>query len=193
MHKRDLLPVTNRFKRMLETPNPLRDLRWLLFALFILLIGSAYQIAQQVLAVGVTFTPRAQRWLLVIGLVGVGIVDMGVIAASWSAWGERTIKRLILLPEFLYRFRWLSWLILTVVVLVFPVLVLGLLDDLLIDIFPRLLVLSLLVFIGGVCLKALYPLLSTRSVGISVGLITTFVYHIATLLIQVTDYPFSLQ
>jgi len=180
------------FEQMLEAPRPLRDLRWVLFVLFILLIGSAYQIAQQVLAVGVTFTPRAQRWLFVIGLVAAGFVDLGVIAATWTTWGKTLLTRLLQIPEFLIRFRWISWLLLIGVVITFPVFVLGFMGDLLIDIFPRVLVFSTIVFIGAISLKALYSKLSNRVVGIALGLVTAFIYQIATLLVQVTDYPFSL-
>ncbi len=184
--------LNNEFTQMLEPPKPQRDLRWLLVLLFFLLIGSAYQIAQQVLAVGVTFTPRAQRWLMVIGLVGLGAVDLGALAATWTSWGKRITKRVFLLPEFMIRFRWVSWLILIFAVIAFPWLVLNLMGDLLIDIFPRLLVFCVLVFVGGVSLKALYPMLSSRSAAISTALMAAIVYHIATLLIQVTDYPLSL-
>ena len=184
--------ATQEFNQMLEIPQSLRDLRWLLLALLILLLGSAYQIAEQVLAVGVTFTPRAQRWLMVIGLIGLGVVDLGWLAATWTTWGERLTKKLLLIPEFLIRFRWVSWLLLFLVVILFPLLVLYLMGDLLIDIFPRLLVFSVLVFVGAASLKALYPKLSSRSAAISTSLMTVFVYHMATLFIQVTDYPFSL-
>ena len=188
----DHSPMNENFEQMLDAPKLLRELRWLLLVLIILLMGSAYQIAQQVLAVGVTFTPRAQRWLMVIGLVGAGFIDLGVIAATWTSWGKKLSLRLFQIPEFLIRFRWLSWLLFIGVVFLFPTLVLSLMGDLLIDVFPRLLVFSLFVFIGGVSIKALYPKLSARGAGITTGLIAAFVYHIATLLIQVTDYPFSM-
>nr|MBC8496285.1 hypothetical protein [Chloroflexota bacterium] len=184
--------LNENFEQMLEASKPLQGIRWMLLVLFILLIGSAYQIAQQVLAVGVTFTPRAQRWLMVIGLIGSGFLDLGVIAATWTSWGKRLSLRLLQIPEFLIRFRWLSWFMFIVVVFLFPMLVLGLMGDLLIDVFPRLLAFSLLVFIGGVSLRSLFPELSARGAGITIGLIAAFVYHIATLLIQATDYPFSM-
>ncbi len=184
--------VTEDFEKMLGTHKPTRDLRWLLLVLFVLLIGSAYQIAQQVLAVGVTFTPRAQRWLMVVGLIGAGLVDLGVFAATWTSWWEKLSLRVIQFPGFLIRFRWLSWSLLVIAILGFPVLVLGLMGDLLIDVFPRFLAFGLLVFLGSMCLKALFPRLSARGAGITTSLIMAFVYHIASLLIQVTDYPFSL-
>ncbi|MBM3145380.1 MAG: hypothetical protein FJ010_10485 [Chloroflexi bacterium] len=188
----DHSPVDADFERMLETSKPTRELRWLLFALFLLLIGSAYQVAQQILAVGVTFTPRAQRWLLVIGLVGAGFLDLGVIAATWTAWGKQLGERLIQLPRCLIRLRWLSWLLFIVGILAFPILVLNLMGDLLNAVFPRLLVFWGFVFIGSVSLKALYPALSVRSAGITASSILAFVYHIRVLSLEVTDYPFSL-
>ncbi len=190
--KLERVSMNNEFAQMLEPPKPERDLRWLLVLLFIVLIGSAYQIAQQVLAVGVTFTPRAQRWLMVIGLVGLGIVDLGVLTATWTTWGKRIAKRMLLLPEFMIRLRWVSWIMLIFAVIAFPLLVLNLMGDLLVDIFPRLLVFCGLVFVGGTSLKALYPGLSSRSGAISTALVIAFVYHISTLMIQVTDYPLSL-
>ena len=188
----DYLPLNDDFEKMLEPRNPRWDLRWLLAIFFVLLLGSAYQIAQQVLAVGVNFTPRAQRWLMVIGLVGAALFDLGILAATWTTWGKELTERLLHIPEALLRFRGLSWFILTLVVIAFPILVLGLMGDLLIDPFPRLLVFSVFVIIGAISLKALFPIIPSRGAGLGLGLIIAFVYHMATLLVQVTDYPFSL-
>ncbi len=180
------------FNTMLEPAKPIRDLRWVLGIFIVLFLGSAYQIAQQVLAVGVTFTPRAQRWLIVIGLVGIALFDLGLLAASWTNWGKSLSLKLIQFPEFLLRFRGLSWLLLALVVIGFPILVLGFMGDLLIDPFPRLLVFGVFVIIGAISLKTLFPKIPSRGAGIGIGLIIAFVYHMATLLVQVTDYPFSL-
>jgi hypothetical protein len=182
----------NSFRKIWQSNNPLTELRWVLLVISILLFGSAYAIAQQVLAVGVTFTPRAERWLMVIGLVVLGLLDFIVIATSWTTRGNNLLSKLARIPDRFHHFRWVFWLILGLVVYAFPYLVLNLMGDLLIDMYPRLLLFCVLAIIGAVSLRVLYPKLSSRSAAVAITLIIVFVYQIATLLTQVTDYPFSL-
>lgn len=178
--------------RIWETQNPKRELRWVLLVFAVLFFGSAHQISRQVLAVGVTFTPRAERWLMVIGLGVLGFIDLIVIALSWTGRGTNLLSKLARVPEVFYRFRWLTWLILALVVCAFPILVLNLMGDLLIDIYPRLLLFGLLVTAGSISLRVLNPGLSNRRAAAAVSLCIVFIYQIATLFTQVNDYPFSL-
>lgn len=179
-------------ERIWETQNPRRELRWVLLAFALLFFGSAYQIAQQVLAVGVTFTPRAERWLMVIALVVLGLIDLIVIALSWTTGGKKLLSTLVPIPDAFSRFQRPFWFILALVTFAFPTLVLNLMGDLLIDIFPRLLLFGWLVIIGSIALRALYPDLTNRRAAAAISLCIVFVYQIATLFTQVNDYPFSL-
>jgi hypothetical protein len=182
----------NTFQDIWQSSHPLNELRWGLLAFALLTFGSAYQIAQQVLAVGVTFTPRAERWLMVIGLIVVGLLVLILLALSWTSRMKTLFLQVIRIPEVFSRFQGVFWLLLAMAVFAFPYLVLNWMGDLLIDITPRLLLFSLLTIMAGISLRVIYPSLSIRSAGVTVTLLMIFVYQIATLLTQVTDYPFSL-
>lgn len=177
---------------IMKSEKPMRDLRWVMVVFSGLLIGSAYQISQQLLALGVVFSPAAQRWYLVIGLAVLGVVNLLVMALTWTPLGKKLTMRLFQLPDVLSRFRWLCLVIFVLSILVFPLLVLVLLGDMLIDVYPRFLVFGSLVVIGSISLKIFSKELSMRSAAIATSLIMAFVYQIATLFTQVNDYPLSI-
>jgi hypothetical protein len=166
--------------------------RWLLAIWLILLIGSAYQIARQVLAVGVTFTPRAERWLLVIALGVVAFLDLIALIATWTAWGKSMVKRWNGRFQASSPPRWLAGVVAVVAMSAYTFLVLKVLGDLLIDIFPRLLLFSVVVTVVGLSLKKLKPSLSARLAGTAASLSTAFVYQTALFLNAVRDFPFSI-
>ena len=175
----------------LKRSKPLHVCRWLLAIWLVLLVGSAYQIAQQVLAVGVTFTPRAERWLLVIALGVAAFLDLIALIATWTNWGKSLIRRWNARFEASSPPRWLAGIVAVVAMFTYTFLVLKGLGDLLIDIFPRLLLFSLVVTVQGIALKVISPSLTARVAGAVASLGTAFIYQTALFLNAVRDFPFS--
>ncbi len=181
-----------RQSQFLKQSKPLHVWRWLLAIWLILLIGSAYQIAQQVLAVGVPFTPRAERWLLVIALSMAAFFALLALIITWTAWGKSLIKQWNDWFANISSPRWLAGIVAVVAILAYSFLVLRGLGDLLIDLFPRLLLFSVVVTIEGLALKVIKPSLTSRLAGMAACLSTAFVYQTTLFLNPVRDFPFSI-
>ena len=182
----------NHFELIFESRQPRNDLTWLFVVFAGLFIGSAYQISQQLLALGAIFTLRAQRWWMVIGLYGLGILTLSLGAFIRTPLGDRLLVRWARLPGWVARLRWLGWGGIILAVALYPTLVLALMSALLADIFPRLLVYLTLTLFGALSLRVADPRLQPRAAALVAGLLIAFSYQIATLGLSITDYPFAL-
>lgn len=182
----------SRLEAIFESREPRHDFMWLLLVFAGLLWGSAYQISQQLFALGAVFTLRAQRWWMVIGLYGLGILTLGLIAVMRTSLGGRLFVRWARLPAGIAHLRWLGWGGTVLVLALYPTLVLALFSDLLADIFPRLLLYLSLTLMGAFFLRIADSRLRPRAAALISGLLMAFVYQIATLGLGVTDYPFAL-
>ena len=180
------------FEKTFESRRPLADFPWLLLLFAGLFFGSAYQIAQQLLAVGAVFTLRAQRWWMVIGLAALGVCSLALAALSRTKFGANLFIKWTRLLGWMPYPRWLGWGGTILVLALFPTLVLALFSDLLADIFPRVLLYLTLTLIGALFLRIADFRLGPRTAAWIVGLMIAFIYQIATLSLEIRTYPFAL-
>ncbi|MBT3392165.1 MAG: hypothetical protein HN413_17335 [Chloroflexi bacterium] len=181
-----------RLEAIFESRQPRNDLTWLLIVFAGLFSGSAYQISQQLLALGAIFTLRAQRWWLVIGLYGLGVLTLSLAAFMRTSLGGRLFVKWVRFPRCVRRLRWLGFGGIIFVIALYPALVLALMSDLLADIFPRLLVYLILTLMGALALRVADARLKLRAAALVAGLLIAFSYQIATFGLSISAYPFSL-
>ncbi len=178
----------NRLEALIASLQPRLVTRWLLAVFAVLLAGAAYQISQQLLALGAPFSLRAQRWWLVMGLYALSLAALGALGATFTSWGRR-IAGGAALPRL---GRPAGWVAFCVAQVLYPLLVLVWASDILADIFPRLLVYAILTLGSAGALRSAAPRLSGRAAGVVAALSLAFAYHAAAHFVVVTDFPFAL-
>ena len=176
----------------MDKPQTLSLSRIILGVTFLISVAAVFTVARQSLSMGVMYTLRTGRWILiaVLGLLIGGEILLWLFGGF--AWRNRLIAWFAATPQRLRRVRPLASLLLAVSLVSFPFLVLGPYGRWVAAPFPRLLLFWVFTLLATASLGALYPAWTCGASLAASALLMAFVYHLATYVPDISASPFSL-
>ena len=163
------------------TKSRLLYLRLVLGIFTVLLIGTAHQFGQNLLDLEVAFSPRSEWWLLVLGLYSLGLLSTVLLAATWVGSAPRLLTFVDSVARPLRRSRFVSVLILLIVLIGFPLLIFGSAGITFVELFPRLLIFFPVFLVATLALKGSLPQKSIPFIAATAAISLTLIHQLVIL------------
>jgi hypothetical protein len=167
-------------------------LRISLGSLAILLAGTAGQFSNNLGELNVKFSLRSEWWLLIVGVSGLSMLATVLLVLTWT---DQRGRLLTFAEKVAYITRGsliFSCFLLFGALILYPLAIFGPVGDIFIDVFPRLLIYTVLFYVAAFAMKGFLPRTGFPILLVTSAIVFASIHQLVILFLAVSTHPFSL-